>query len=415
MKGRTDALIVGGGVIGLACAYELLARGRSVRILDRGLLGHGTSLSNCGLITPSHGAPLAQPGMIAQALRSMFQKDAPLRFAPRLSWSFLRWGLRFAARCNARDMRRAMAAKVDLLTLSMRLLHELIARDGVECDWETAGLLMVYRSEAGLASGDELDRVLADFGLAPRKLGRNDLLEMEPALRGDVAGARYHAADAHLKPEKLVAELARLVRAQGAIVEEHCASTGFRVENGRVTSVATERGPREADDVVLAAGPWSPALGRLLGITIPIEPGKGYTITTAPPAAPPRIPLILEERRIAVTPWRDGFRLGSTMEFAGYDSTLNRVRLDAIVNGAGEYLRTPIGDGERREWFGWRPMTPDDLPLIGRAPRLSNLVLATGHNMLGTSMALGTARIVADLVAGVAPPVDIRPFAPERP
>ena len=211
-----------------------------------------------------------------------------------------------------------------------------------------------------------------------------------------------------------MSELERVVRERGAVLEEECPATGFRVEGGGVTSVETPRGPIAAKEILLATGAWSPQLGKRLGLRIPVQPGKGYSLTMAPPPAGPRIPMLLRERRMAVTPWGSGFRLGGTMEFAGYDDRLDPVRLAALMRGAALYLKGPLPADGHEAWTGWRPMTPDDLPILGRAPGLANVTLAVGHNMLGTTLAAGTGLVISELITGRASSVDLAPFAVTR-
>jgi D-amino-acid dehydrogenase len=241
-----------------------------------------------------------------------------------------------------------------------------------------------------------------------------ELEAAEPCLLPGVAGGLEFPHDAHLRPERFAAELARSVRELGGTIEEGVAVDGFETAGDRITAVHTDRGERRGRDVLSALGPWSPRWLRLLGLRVPIQPGKGYSITTARPALAPTVPIVLKERSVCVTAWADGFRLGSTMEFAGYDASLNRRRLGAIERAATEYLREPLGPGPREEWYGWRPMVWDDLPLLGRAPRLANLWIAAGHGMLGVSMAAVTGHLLADLIVGRAPIVKPTPYAPGR-
>jgi D-amino-acid dehydrogenase len=202
--------------------------------------------------------------------------------------------------------------------------------------------------------------------------------------------------------------------ALGGEISESTTINGFRTANGNIESVVTDRGEFSGRDVVFALGAWSPQVARQLDLRIPIQPGKGYSITYTQPLHPPRIPLSLKERAVCVTAWESGYRLGSTMEFAGYDATLNRTRLDALKRGAAEYLREPQGPTVVEEWYGWRPMTWDDLPILGRAASLRNLVLATGHGMLGITMSAITGKLIADLICGAQPVLDLVPFSPAR-
>ncbi|MBB5209381.1 NAD(P)/FAD-dependent oxidoreductase [Chiayiivirga flava] len=415
MPPRDDVLILGAGVIGLFCALELLRSGRQVTVLDRGAVGAGASHGNCGTITPSHANPLAMPGVIGKALGWMLQADAPFYVKPRIDPALWRWLLRFARRCNARDYAAGLARKGAWLKASRVLLAQTIAEEGLACEFDASGLLYVYRDAASLPAAHALAADLGGLGIEAVPLDGPALAREEPALRPGMAGGLLFPGDAVLRPDRLVSELARRVRELGGRIEEHSEVVGFvRDRAGNIASVATSTGARTARDVVLALGAWSPTLARGLGLRLPVQPGKGYSITYSRPALAPRRPLVLRERSVCVTAWSSGFRLGSTMEFSGYDSSLNRVRLDALVRGAGEYLREPVGPQLQEEWYGWRPMTWDDLPIVGRAPGLPNLMLATGHGMMGVSMSAITARLVGDLLLRREPVIDPSTCAPER-
>ncbi len=412
--GVVDVAIIGGGVIGLSCAESLLERGRSVRILEKGTLGCGSSWGNCGLITPSHAPPLAQPGMTAKALASIFRRDSPFYVKPRLDPRFLSWGLSFFRHSHRRAAERGLAAKAGILRLSRQLLGDLIDRERLACEWDASGLFMVYRTAEEMAAGDAWDDLIAEAGIPFEKLDGAELARREPALVDGLAGARYYPTDAMLRPDRLVAELARLVAELGGEVEEGTEVDGLSSEPGGEVDLVTSKGRVRARTAIVATGAWSPRFSRMLGLSIPIQPGKGYTVTAGRPAHSPRYPLLFEGVKVAVTPWPSGFRVGSTMEFAGYDTTLNRVRLDALWRGARQYLKDCDAPGEKVEWYGWRPMTPDDLPLLGPVPRLPNVFLAAGHNMLGVSMATATGEILASMICREDPPIDTAPYHPLR-
>jgi D-amino-acid dehydrogenase len=413
--GDPDVLILGAGVVGLACAHYLLRAGRSVHVLDRGRAGAATSHGNCGTITPSHAPPLAAPGMVAKGLKWMLDPAAPFYVRPRLDGELAAWLWRFARRCNARDWLPTARARSALLEASRTLLEDdLVRGQGLDCGFEASGLRYVFRDAAALATARRDLPALADLGIAVRPMSGAELEAAEPCLLPGVAGGLEFPHDAHLRPERFAAELARSVRELGGTIEEGVAVDGFETAGDRITAVHTDRGERRGRDVLSALGPWSPQWLRLLGLRVPIQPGKGYSITTARPALAPTVPIVLKERSVCVTAWADGFRLGSTMEFAGYDASLNRRRLGAIERAATEYLREPLGPGPREEWYGWRPMVWDDLPLLGRAPRLANLWIAAGHGMLGVSMAAVTGHLLADLIVGRAPIVKPTPYAPGR-
>ncbi|MBL8296913.1 MAG: FAD-dependent oxidoreductase [Rhodanobacteraceae bacterium] len=411
---KTDVLILGAGVIGLSCAWYLLQRGRRVTVLDRGRVGGGASHGNCGTLTPSHAAPLAMPGMVTKALRMMWRKDAPFHIAPRADFELFSWMLRFAGRCNWRDFNAVNRAKAQILTRSRGLIGDLVATQGMNCGFAENGTLYVFRTQRELdAFGWHLDSLRA-VGIAVEERSAAALQALEPCLSDSVVGGVFHSGDAQLRPDRYVMELARLVRGAGAEIIEDCAVDDFLLSASRVAAVQTAQGRYRAEEVVLALGAWSAPLARRLGLRIPLQPGKGYSITYERPALAPRIPLVLKEDSVCVTAWDDGYRLGSTMEFAGYDSSLNRLRLDALRRGAARYLREPEGPRVCEEWFGWRPMTWDDLPLLGRSGRCANLTLATGHGMLGVSMSLASGELVAEIITGATPVLDPRPYDPMR-
>jgi D-amino-acid dehydrogenase len=416
MTTRTsDVLVLGGGIIGLACAYYLLEAGRGVTVLEQGTPGCGSSHGNCGTLTPSHAAPLAMPGMIGTALRWLFKADAPLRIKPRLDPALLGWLFGFAGRCTWSAFEHSLRAKAPLLLGSRTLIEELVRKERIDCEFEALGTMNVFRDEAHFAQARARCERLAGAGVIVEALDAQTTLAREPALKSGVAGALFNAGDAQLRPDRYAAGLAAVVRAKGGIIEEGARVEDFACEGGRIARVATSRGDFAGRDVVLALGAWSPLLARRLGLRIPIQPGKGYSITYARrPSLCPRLPLTLKEPAVCVTAWGSGYRLGSTMEFAGYDSTLNRTRLDALRRGAAAFLHEPEGADVVEEWYGWRPMTPDDLPVLGRVPQVDNLVVASGHGMLGVSMSAITGLLISQVVAGEAPMLDLAPFAAAR-
>lgn len=408
-----DVLIIGGGAIGLATALALLEAGRGVRILEAGAVGGGASHGNCGTITPSHAPPLAAPGVVAQALRWMFTPDAPLYLKPRVDPALWHWLLRFAARCNPRDWRQSTQARASLLNDARARLADWVSRYGLQCEFEEEGLDYVFRDPRKFQQYVDESVVLKTFGIATQVFGGTDYEREEPAMLPGVAGAIRFPGDARLRPDRYVAELARVVRERGGVIEEQC-----RVDRLEPTSdgvrLATSQGERKGGEAVIALGAWTPAFARRLGIRAPIQPGKGYSITYSRPARVPRHPMVLKDRSVCVTVWGSGFRLGSTMEFSGHDDTLNATRLAALERGAREFLREPVGAEVHERWCGWRPMTWDDLPLLGRAPGQRKVWIAAGHGMLGISMSTATGQLMADLMTGRPPAFDPSPYRPER-
>ncbi len=344
----------------------------------------------------------------------MLKRDAPFYVKPTLDPELLTWMLNFARLCNERDFRRNAGIKTELLLRSRERLGQLIRDEQLECEFADSGTLYVWREARALHAAYHDYEMLRELGVPVELLDGAALRAKEPALKAGMAGGHWHPGDARLRPDRYVAELARAVRAAGGAILEQTTVQGFRVDGGRIAGVTTAAREQRAGEVVLALGAWSPQLAKQLGLRLPIQPGKGYSITYTRPQRAPRIPLVLEERSVCVTAWDSGYRLGSTMEFSGYDRTLNQRRLDALKRGAAEYLEEPEGPAIEEQWYGWRPMTYDDLPVIGRAPGLDNLTLATGHGMLGVSLSAITAQLVSELLTGRAPSLDLTPYSVKR-
>ncbi len=413
---REDVVVVGAGVIGLATALALLEAGRGVRVIDAGRLGGGSSHGNCGTITPSHAPPLAAPGMVSQALRWMLMPDAPLYIKPRVDPLLWRWLMRFASRCNRQDWTTSAAAKSALLNDSRARLEQWVHGYRLECEFGRSGLDYVFRDARALERSVRDLEVLREFGVQVEAIAGSDYAAREPAVLPGVAGAIRFDGDAALRPDRYCAELARAVAERGGIITEHCTLRSVQADS-RGVRVSASCGSFAARDAVLAIGAWSPRLADAVGapaLKRAMQPGKGYSITYSAPPLVPKRPLVLRERSVCVTAWGSGFRLGSTMEFSGYDDSLNPRRLAALERGAAEYLHHPVGPEVHERWFGWRPMSCDDVPIIGRAPRQERVWVATGHGMMGVSMSAGTGQLVADLVTGATPSVDPRPYRLER-
>ncbi len=409
------AVIIGGGVIGTACAYFLLRSDWKVTIVEKGAHGSGSSGGNCGLVCPSHVLPMAEPGMVAKGLAALFQKNSPLAIKFRMDPALWSWLIHFALRCNHRDMMEAGRGIQPLLESSLDLYRELIEREGLQCEWQKKGLLFAYRSQDPMDAYALTDRLMAEsFHCPAQRYDGDALLELEPALKPGLAGGWYYHDDAHLRPDRLMRSWREVLAAGGVTIHENCGFRGFRRQHGRAVAALTEQDGLTADAFVVAAGAWTPTLNLELGARVPIQPGKGYSLTMPRPSICPVIPVIFPETRVVVTPFQSGYRLGSMMEFSGYDTTIDPARLQLLRAGAAPYLREPECEPIEERWYGWRPMTWDSLPIIDRSPALDNVVIAAGHNMLGLAMAPATGKLVAELLGGDEPFLDLRPYRISR-
>jgi D-amino-acid dehydrogenase len=285
----------------------------------------------------------------------------------------------------------------------------------LDCEWETKGCLFVFQSKAAMEHYAELNELQREhFGQGAERWDEEQLLANEPALKPGLAGAWYYQRDGHLRPDRLLAAWQKVLEARGVTIHEQCEVKRFRGNQGTLNTLETSTGEVTADAFVVATGAWTPLLNRELGCKVPIQPGKGYSITMPRPKVCPTYPLLLEEHRVAVTPMQSGYRLGSMMEFVGYDSSLNPKRIQILKDGAKAYLKEPYSEPIQETWFGWRPMTYDGKPIIDFSPAYQNVVIAAGHNMLGLSMAPATGQLVAELLTAKPPHVDPSPFSLKR-
>jgi D-amino-acid dehydrogenase len=403
MSSAPDVVVVGGGAIGAAAAFELARRGARVSLLERSHVAVGCSYGNAGLISPSHTEALANPAAIRNGLAWMRRTDSPFHLRPRLS--LLPWLARFAA---ASLPRRSAAATATLRTLAAASLelHARLATAGVHGSFARRGILSVFESAQALAQ--------ASRGTDARVLTPEAARELEPALAPGIAGALYHPREAHCDPAAFVAALAAGARELGADIQTGIEILRLRRSNGRIAELETTAGPLRAGAVVLAAGVWTRELAGDVGVHVPLEGGKGYHIEVARRSSAPGVPVFLEDAYMTATPLGGRLRLTGTLDLSGRDLRVDPVRLEALSRGARRTLGLPADARPVQVWRGLRPCAPDGLPIIGPADGIANLYLATGHAMLGIALAPVTGEIVASLVAGERPRYDVSPFAPSR-
>jgi D-amino-acid dehydrogenase len=294
--------------------------------------------------------------------------------------------------------------------------QRLIEEESLVCEWKRAGLLYVLRTEGAMEEFAETDRLLTThFGVRARRIEGKDLPSFDPALKPGLAGAFHYEGDASVRPDRLNSAWAQRLRdGYGVTFLERCELQRIGKSAGRVTHLVTSQGEMPADWVVIATGAWSSRLAAELGCRIPIQPGKGYSVTMPRPEPCPRHAMLFPEHRVGVSPFENGYRLGSMMEFAGFDSSIPERRIQQLRDSAQPYLVAPFSDGEHEAWYGWRPMTWDSLPIIGGVPGLANAYLATGHNMLGVSLATATGRLIAEMIGNQHPHIDPTPYSPTR-
>jgi D-amino-acid dehydrogenase len=396
--------VVGGGAIGVCVALDLARRGASVRLLERGPeLAWGCSAGNAGLICPSHAAPLATPAALRQGLRWLGKADSPFSLRPRPA--VLPWLARFVAASTSSRAERSSLVIRQLSSESLAL-HEQLADEGLDTGFVRRGSLNVYETPASFGQAKREAVEAAAAGLEAQVLeGTQAVRELAPSVAGPVSGAVYYPGDAHCDPLRFVSAVGAAGSETGVSISTRCEVLELRRRNGLVRTVLTTAGELAADEIVLATGAWTPGLTRGLGLVVPVEGGKGYHVDLEPSAGDPTLPVWFQESRVIATPLAGRLRLAGTLELAGLDLSVDRRRVDAVLRAGRRGLSGLDGRRTLDIWRGLRPCSPDGLPIIGRPPQVGNLVLATGHGMMGLTLAPVTARLVGDIVAG-APPGD---------
>ena len=410
-------VVVGGGVIGVCCAYYLSLRGARVTLVERDEIGLGASFGNGGVISPGH-PPINKPGRILQAIKWMFDETAPLHVPPRFDPGLARWLWRFRAYCTEAHLRRCMDVMGPLGHVGRPLFDALLSEESLDCDFRPDGYYEVYRTQPALEAARHEAARVRDYGYRPEVLDGESMLAREPALKSGTLGGIFHPDAATLNPHRFVLEMADRARRRGARILTGAGVARVSVRDGRATGVALTSGDEvESDAVVLATGAYSPELAGRLGIHLPIQPAKGYHRDRDPGAggAPPlRVACVLGERFVFCTPM-DGFvRFAGTLEFSGINDEIRRPRLEQLTESAKEYM-DGVGDADSSsEWCGLRPCTPDGLPVIGPAPGYHGLFVANGHAMLGITLGPITGKLIAEYVVDGRPSVDVSSLGVRR-
>ena len=411
------AIVVGAGAIGVASAYYLHRSGWEVTVVDRGEVGRGCSWGNSCLIVParSHAHALPGPGLVVQALRWMLRRDSPFYIKPRLDLALLGWLWRFRGCCTREAATRSSRALLSLSAASLELFEELVGEQCLDFFYRRDGVLLVYLSEQQAeVLPHELDELEA-AGFNARALSRQETLDLEPAVTRDVVAGLWIANQAHGYCYGYVCALASRLQDEGVVFVTGEPVLDIVARGGRVAGVVIVPDRRQiaAELVVLAAGSWTPQLARSSGLRMPLQPAKGYSCTFDSYAGAPRLPIVLPNRRVIITPLGQQIR-GGTLELAGFDPGIDRRRYDAVVAAGRQALHHQPELHNAQAWCGLRPLTPDSLPIIDRVAGMSGLIVATGHGMLGFTQSPITGKLVAELACGEQPSVPLDAFRLDR-
>ena len=412
---QKEVIIIGGGIIGLSSAYYLQKEGHQVTIVDQSNLDAGASYVNAGYLSPSHVIPLAAPGVMKKGLQWMFNSSSPLYIKPRLNSDFLNWVWAFNKSCNVNHVKKAAPVIRDISVLSQKLYEEIKTSENFTAHYEKKGLLMLCQTEKLLEEELKMAELAVELGLEAKGIGPNEIKELEPNVEINAIGAAYFKCDHHSTPHEFMTEMKSYLKNVGVTFYTNEKVEDIKVTDQNITALKTNMQTLTADEVVLAAGSWSALLSKKLGLNLLLQAGKGYRIDTEKYTGI-TIPAILAEAKAAVTPMHGFTRVAGTMEIAGINHNINKVRVEAIANAVSNYYpNIKIAQEEKdKVACGLRPVSPDGLPYIGKSNKCKNLTIATGHAMMGWSMGTASGLLVSQIISNKKPLLDLNPFHPDR-
>lgn len=417
-KAKPHVLIIGGGIIGICCAYFLAKRGHRVTVLERDAIGEGASYGNAGTIAPGH-PPINKPGRVRQALRSLFDPLSPLFIAPRPDPALVGWLWDFTRHCSESHLEHSLQVLGPMGHTSLRLFDELISSEGLECHYEHKGSYEVYDTQSGLRAAAREAKLMRAHGYHPEVIDGETMRAREPTLKGGLAGGVYYPEGATLNPYRFVVELAQRARHYGAVLHSGAEVTELTMQKPQVPEVRLHDGQTLSGDfVVLAAGAYSAQLANRLGVYLPLQAAKGYHQDRVPrEGETPTLTnaCMLGETSVFCTPM-DGFvRFAGTLEFSGLNHTIRRPRLEQLVRASQRYFTDMSEAKAQSEWCGLRPCLPDGLPAVGPLRKdLPRVLVATGHAMMGVTLGPVTGQLIAEHVANEAPNMDLQALRPDR-
>jgi D-amino-acid dehydrogenase len=408
--------IIGGGIIGLNCAYYLQKEGYAVTVIERGDITNGCSFGNMGYFSPSHFIPLASPGIIAEGLRYMLRSSSSFYIKPRLSLPLMQWAYHFWKNSNASTVAKHAPHLNNILQLSRHLINDIRDEIGNSFLMEEKGCLLMCREEKTLDHEFHLADDAEKLGLKVERLNKEQVQVLEPDVELNVSGAVLFRDDCHINPEKFMVALKNYLGNKGVQFQLNTTVTCFEKKNDKISAVVTNKGKFECEELVIASGSWLPAVAKMMGVKLLLQPGKGYSYTYDHVEKNIRYPAILIEGRCAMTPWGQQLRIGGTMEISGINETILPKRMKGIYDSVKDFypgLKIDLPPADKI-WHGLRPVTPDGLPYIGRLKNFKNVVIAGGHAMIGLSLASGTGKLVTEIIGRKNTTIDMSAFRVER-
>jgi D-amino-acid dehydrogenase len=412
-----NIIVIGGGIIGTCSAYYLLQQGHNITIVDKTDMLDGCSYGNAGYVCPSHFVPMATPGIVKKGFKWMANSKSPFYVQPRLSMSLIDWGLKFIKSANNTHIKTSAIPLRDIAILSKKLYEELCDVPGFDFYYEKKGLLDFFRTEENAHHGEAIVEESKKLGLDASLLTKQEVEKLEPGINMDIKGAVFYECDAHLYPNKLMRDMIAFLKKNGVSMQTGEEVKNFITEGNIIKGVRTNSSEYFGDNVVLATGAWSREVASKLNLKIPLVGGRGYSLTFEDLPFKINHPIILSEGKVALTPMANNkIRFGGTMEITSVTTPPRMNRVKGILESVKRYfpdVDIPFPSPDQI-WYGYRPCSADGLPYIGKVNQYKNLVIATGHSMLGLSLGAATGKLVSEIINDEPASMDIKPFNPGR-
>ncbi len=412
---QKEVVIIGGGIIGLSCAYYLIQEGHKVTVIDKSDIKSGASFVNAGYISPSHFIPLSAPGIITQGIKWMFNSSSPFYVKPRLDSEFLKWAWAFKKSATSSHVEKSIPVLKESLILSRNLFQEIKNSNEFDFQFERKGLLIAYQTEKAGEEEWKVGKRGIKEGLKVINLSPSEVKKMEPNVDFNIKGAVFFQDDAHMTPEEYMQKMTTYLTAKGVAFYTNEEVVDIQASNQIITDITTNNRNVKADEVIFATGAWTPLLAEKLGISLLVQAGKGYRINVARDIGI-TIPTILSETKVAVTPMNGFTRFAGTMEIGGINHKINPVRVKAIADATSNYYKNiKIQETEIKDaTCGLRPCSPDGIPFIGKSAKCNNLTFATGHAMMGWGLGPVTGKLVSEIISDKKTSLDLAAFCPDR-
>ncbi len=412
---KKKVVVIGGGIIGLSSAYYLHTEGHQVTVIDQTNITSGASFVNAGFVSPSHFVPLAAPGMINKGIKWMFDRSSPFYIKPRINLDLFQWGWNFKKSATQEKVDKAIPILKDFNLFSKELYEEIKASNEFNFFYKKKGLIMYYQTDKGGEEEWSLAQRAIKEGLIAKNLTAQEAKELEPNANLNIKGAIYYEGDSHMTPDEYMKEIYSYLVSNGVRFFTNEKVIDLERNNKKIIKIITDKRVLEVDEIVVAAGSWSPMLTKKLNLKIPIQAGKGYRINVKRKTGI-SMPAILVEAKIGVTPMNGFTRFAGTMEIGGINHDIDRIRVKAIARLAEKFYKNLqiTNDEIEKATCGLRPCTPDGLPYIGRYSKYKNLTIASGHAMMGWSMGPATGKLVSEIISDKTPSIDLLPFSVQR-